>query len=851
MAQRATGYAKTAAATKPARLRDSARASPKAPATQHAIPLALTPLLSPHRKHGRLCLRVEKLPQLARLSAGRNNGDSSWSLAIDELEDLAYLPPEGMEEAHTLAIRIISLEGGSTLEVVDFPVQGSAAPGARHQKTAAQDVPAGAQAGAELRLLRDELASATAALAAQEAELAEARQKTSEAESFREKLEAELAQARAAGRAELDERLAAAAAQAISTLGQNRQAWQQESDAGLAQAKAAWKAAEAAHLAAAEAQWQETSAKALAAARAEAETAQRHGETTELQRLRKELAAMQAALADRETRLSQAASAAEEARRLWQQQSTTALGEAKAAWKAEEAARLAAETAQRQAKESELRRLREELAAMQAMLVDRETRLSQADSAAEQARERRQQEQQESATALAQAKAAWKAEETARAEAETAKRQAKEIELRRLREELAAMQAALADRETSLSRAGLAAAEARQRWQQDLDAALAEAKATWKTEEAARLEPLVAQPQGSNAELSLRKEVAKLQAALADRETRLSRAESAAGEARERLRQELETALAQAKTAWKSEEAARAQTESAQRQSKDSELERLRQELAAMQAALAERDSKTTQLALAAGQGRGHSQQELAAALEKAKAAWKSEEAARLAAAEAQWQEKSAKALAAARAEGGTAQRQGKDTELRRLREELAATKAALADREMRLSRADSSAEPLRQPRTPSTIVLKTNRIGYVEEALKPTAEKPASRHYGRDIAVAAALAASAIVFYPRIAAFVPGMGTMFSNAPAPVAADAPAPAPAAKQNMAVVNHAANVRAGPSSTAEIVSTLQRGLKVASLEQRGNWTLVEFAADNGKSESRQGWVYSSFVEAAPK
>jgi uncharacterized protein YgiM (DUF1202 family) len=65
---------------------------------------------------------------------------------------------------------------------------------------------------------------------------------------------------------------------------------------------------------------------------------------------------------------------------------------------------------------------------------------------------------------------------------------------------------------------------------------------------------------------------------------------------------------------------------------------------------------------------------------------------------------------------------------------------------------------------------------------------------------------------------------------------------------MAVVNHAANVRAGPSSTAEIVSTLQRGGKVASLEQRGNWTLVEFAADNGKSQPRQGWVYSSFVEA---
>src|SRR5260370_33382014 len=63
------------------------------------------------------------MPQLARLSAGRNNGDNSWSLTLDQLEDLTYQPPEGMYEAHSLAVRIIGLDGGgSKLAVLDFPV---------------------------------------------------------------------------------------------------------------------------------------------------------------------------------------------------------------------------------------------------------------------------------------------------------------------------------------------------------------------------------------------------------------------------------------------------------------------------------------------------------------------------------------------------------------------------------------------------------------------------------------------------------------------------------------------------------------------------------------------------------
>src|SRR5258707_5754265 len=138
---RATGFAKKPAVAKTNRLSDTARALADARPAQQAIPINLAPLLSPYKGHGRLSLRIERLPQQARLSAGRNNGDNSWSLTLDQLEDLTYLPPEGMDDAHSLAVRIIGLDGGgSTLAVLEFPVSPSGlAAGAEDEESAAPD----------------------------------------------------------------------------------------------------------------------------------------------------------------------------------------------------------------------------------------------------------------------------------------------------------------------------------------------------------------------------------------------------------------------------------------------------------------------------------------------------------------------------------------------------------------------------------------------------------------------------------------------------------------------------------------------------------------------------------------
>jgi len=92
MAHRGTASSKKAEA--PAFASVTAADIIRAPVVQKTIPLDLASLLVPYKRQGRLSLRVERVPQRAKLSAGRNNGDGTWSLASDELEDLTiWFPP--------------------------------------------------------------------------------------------------------------------------------------------------------------------------------------------------------------------------------------------------------------------------------------------------------------------------------------------------------------------------------------------------------------------------------------------------------------------------------------------------------------------------------------------------------------------------------------------------------------------------------------------------------------------------------------------------------------------------------------------------------------------------------------
>src|SRR5260221_5967271 len=206
-APRAAGFSKKPAVAKTNRVSEGTRSLPEALPAPQPIPVALAPLLSPYKRHGRLSLTIERLARTGRVSAGRNNGDNSWSLTLDQLEDLTYLPPQGMAETHGRGVRIIGLDsGGSALAVLDLPVTPVVAePEAKEDDSEEQDETEEANDNTQLRPLRAELAKLQASLVARESDLANARQRFEEAESEKQKIVSEFAEGRAYRAAEHDD----------------------------------------------------------------------------------------------------------------------------------------------------------------------------------------------------------------------------------------------------------------------------------------------------------------------------------------------------------------------------------------------------------------------------------------------------------------------------------------------------------------------------------------------------------------------------------------------------------------------------------------------------------------------
>jgi len=793
-------------------------------APSRTIPLQLAPLLLPHRKQGRLSLRVERMHQLARLSRGRNNGDGSWSLASDELDDLEYLIPEGLNGAQTLSIRIIGLDqDGSTLAILDVPIlPGTEQAGPRDAMGRDQE--------ALLQRQRDELKSLRASLAEREAEIANLHRAAEQAEGelSRQNIASELASARESWKRDTEQQLAAAAAQSATLLEQSRSAWQAERNAllaesdsraaerfaegqergrretkeALAQAEGAWKAAEAARLVKAEAGWREKSAKVQAELIARCERAEAAAAKTtvkpardegEIRRLRDDLAAVRSTLADRDAALAEARFTSEQARGRWRQDSDAALSTAKAEWKAEEAARLAKSEA-----------------------------LWRKQSAGALADETRKRERAEAA--LSEASAQFEAAK---------KPDRDDGEARRLREELASFRVALADRDAALVKLRLDSEAACQTLRLDGQAALLQAREDWKSTEAVLL---------ADAETQWRRQSTS---ALAEVTARCERAEAGLLEARSRAHAE-----ANAKSARD-----------------EAEIRNLQEDMDTLRDSLAGRDAALAQSRQMAEQAETRWRQELETALSNAKGAWKNEEASRFAAAEAQWRNRSANALAEATARykeaetalaqirvraGSGRDRQDGDT-VNRLRAEIALLQSSLAGRESEMPNAPAPTVTREMPN--QRIALRENHDW--DGADDRSAEPKSPRRLFRDIVVVSLLAASTIVLWPRLEPFIPAgwwphlnavsTGNGSASGASPAGAPAAAARSAVQQQMAIVVHGANVRADPEKAAAIVSTLQHGAEVAVLEQRNNWTLVRLATKDAKAQ--QGWVYSSFLKIA--
>jgi len=628
MAQRATGFSKKKLeVVKSTFANDTAPAAeplgPVAepiPAAIRTLPLELASLLTPYRRHGRLSLRVERVPQLARLSGGRNNGDGTWSLASDELEGLAYLAPEDLKE-HALTIRIMAFDGSAafTLKVLDLPISADiSVPTAMPQKEALARSAPDNEGAAELRRLQDALAEARTALAFRETELAESRQESEQARREAAGKDAELAAARSVWQAGMEDRLAAVTAQVAGEIERARKTWQAEQDVRaatleshaerrLVEARELWqkesqtvaakaeknaRAKEAERLAAAEAAWREQSARALAEAtrrcetleaslaaeRARADAAPSATETERaLGRLHGELAAARKSLAERDNALAQSQAEHRQALERARQDHQGGVLDAEKRWKAEEAARLAAaEAGWREQSARAFAEVAQRCAALENDLAKAWAR-------------------PDPAPALAEAQARWKAEEAARlATAEAAWREQSARPLAEMAQRCAALENDLA----------------KERARPDVAPALAEAQARWKAEEAARFAAAetVWREQSTRPLTEMTQRCAALESDLA----------------KEKARPDLAPAL----------------------EARDRELDGLRGELAAMRTALGGREGELAQ-----------QRKESQAALDSAKAAWQAGEAARLATAEAQWRARSEAEQALAKARCETAER--------------------------------------------------------------------------------------------------------------------------------------------------------------------------------------------------
>lgn len=479
------------------------------------FPIDLIPLLAPHKKHGKLTLRVERLPQQTRLSAGTRNSDGSWSLTRDELEDLEYIVPEGVDATTSLSVRVVSLTAGSTLAVLDYPIVADGAPAVdgRH------DV-AGEETQVE-RLL-DELAKVKASLAERDRTLA-----------VTPSVEASLVAAETRWAAEMDARLAAETAKAALQLEQTRRAWDAEQSERLAKLEAraqemvadareralsdareaalaaerAWKAEEAARLATAEASWREQLAKTSAEADARvasAAAADRHSDA-ELRAVREQVTALQATLGARDAAIAAASDAAVRAKR----DAEDALARAQSEWKAAEAARLAAAEAQWRASSTAALAgasgdreagLLAEVTTLRAAVAERDAALTRAEEAAQDALAKVSEAGEKDAAlrselaglkaAVAERDAALKRAEDAAARAAAADEHAREVmpaalesdkdaELRRLREKAATLEA-------KLIKANKAAEDEQLKWQRDAQDAIARATKDWIAKEGSR-----------------------------------------------------------------------------------------------------------------------------------------------------------------------------------------------------------------------------------------------------------------------------------------------------------------------------------------------------------------------------
>ncbi len=868
MAQRAATFARRPSGGTRAAERARSMAEPAgAPVT-----LDLQSLLAPYKRHRGLSIRVERLLHGARLTQGRNNGDRSWSLLPDDLEDLDYLPATAAYEAHTLAVRIISVDGGDgeTLAVLDLPIAGVAPVETPKPDTSSGDTGANNE---EVAKLREELAGAAASLASREAELSRtasalaardaelsratsslaeretaltkatsslaardvelsvARKRAEDAEKLRGTPQADLAAARQAWERELQNRLSAAA---------------QESKAAMDKARAEWQADNGSQAVRAEA----GASRALEDVR---------------RRAREELdASLSKARSDWKAAEAARFSAAEA---VWREEASKTATDLRARAEAAEKALAEATTTLSQTRgmeADEARRLRDQLAQAQSQLATRGAELAEARATVQLARKagqdattelRKAEEARKTAEAarIASVEARWKDESNKVAGELTSRLDQTEKTLAETRaqaearlHQLGIAQAALKARETELEQLRATAEQtrlqlsgeaqtAREAWKHELETALAKAQDEWKAAEAARLAAAEAQwnAQLATATAGNTVEVQELQGSLLQTQV------------------ELQTL----------------------RDSSHKDLRKLRDELAAAQISLSARETELASARAAAEQARANadsSSDAIVAKVEKARVQWQHEADEALTEAKSVWLAQEDTRISAAVAEKLQAmpaeglkelseKLQQTETALAdaqsctdALRRELAAAQNSLSHRELELAEARAMIEQEhdRIKHAPISTTERRPRWEVDEEERRAQFRK----RLIRDLAIVSCLAGLGFIAYPRVQpvvadAFPQSSSLNYKLQPLlqmtglwkPVAS----PSTSAVEPHAIVDvRIANLRAQPSTGAAVVTKLARNMEVTTVERRGDWVFVRVGQG---ANQQQGWIASSVLK----
>jgi hypothetical protein len=681
--------------------------------------------------------------------------------------------------------------------------------------------------------------------------------------------------------------------------------------AAMSQAEEKWKAAEARRRSTAEAAWKELSDRAveevkhrldeteneLLDARSELRAARERHDPAETKKLRAELSNAVQTIAVREKELGKAQAAADQAVAKAEELASAA-GKAEAAWKKEEAKRLAAaerrwneQSTQIIANQADTRG--EELAravgnAEAAWKNDEAKRLA--------AAEKQWREQSVQAVADVTAKLQHSEAALAKLHAElqetklrSTRNQRDDGEIRRLNEALAQSQARLSRRQAELAEIQTAADETLAQARRESDQKLAQAKEEWSTQEAVRLADAQAEWKAHSDRL-FKQATIRLEGA----EAALAEARAAAGTAQDR------------------------------RESAD--LKRLRTEFSAARETLAERDAELAEARVAVSRERERNRDDVDAALAKAEESWKAAEEVHLSEVETRERERGGRALAEAmgrleRTEAALTETRGQleserergvvslaetrsrlektesllhdarnqienmrdpanEAEIDRLRADLASSQIMVDERDAELADIRANARRSREDLNTrvQAAVMRARDEWQVDEHRRMEAahrqwesdarlkgaiefgpdlrpeqldEQKKDKRLAIDIALAAALAVVVVVgvtFYPMIVGFVTGApgGSSIGMTKAAAAVHPGTPASPALPHAVVSVSAVKLRVSPSADAHAVTTIMRGFDVTLLGQTGSWTHIRTGGEDGKTPS-DGWVHTSSLK----